>query len=146
MKRERRFRRITGVLSMTGAFALTACGGDGVDTTTIAKVLEAAPATVAADGTLVMSMFPAPGASQAAVDSLGRAGVASYGKRCGQLAAGTSTGGDPMLSAGGTPTFVVLVDVDAADLATAKGSGYFVATDEFMKSVKETFDCSSKSL
>ncbi len=139
-------RRIAGILSMAGMLALTACGGGGVDTTTVAKTLDAAPATVAADGSVNMSLFPAPGASQAAVDGLGAAGVASLGKRCGTLAAGTSSDGDPLLSAGGTPTFVVLVDVDSADLAKAKEAGYVVATDEFMKSVRETFDCASRSL
>ena len=91
-------------------------------------------------------MFPAPGASQAAVDSLRRAGVASLSKKCGQLSSGVSTGGDPLLSAGGTPTFVVLVEVDSNDLAKAKAAGYVVATDDFMRSVKETFACESKSL
>lgn len=146
MKRVSQERRITGILLMAGLLSMAACGGGGVDTTTVAKTLEAAPATIAADGTVVMSMFPAPGASQEAVDSLRRAGVESLGTKCGQLLAGTSAGGDPMLSAGGTPTFVVLIDVDSADLAKAKKAGYVVATDEYMKSVKETFDCSSKSL
>lgn len=117
-----------------------------MDTTTVAKVLSVSPGSVQADGSVVMSVFPAPGASQAEVDSLGRAGVASMGRKCGVLAAAVAPDGSEMLSAGGTPTFVVLVEVDSADLAKAKEAGYVVATDEFMKSVKETFDCSSKSL
>lgn len=147
MKRAgQQYRPMKGVLSVAVMLALTSCGGGGVDTATVAKALDAAPATVAADGSVVMSMFPAPGASQAAVDALGRAGVISISKKCGQLSSGVSTDGDLLLSAGGTPTFVVLVEVDSNDLAKAKEAGYVVATDDFMKAVKETFDCASKSL
>lgn len=141
MKSVSQYWRCAGVLSLAAMLALTACGGGGVDTVTVAKVLEASHGVVAADGTLTMSLFPAPGASQAAVDGLAMAGVASLGKKCATVSSPSG-----LLTVGGTPTFVVMVEVNSNDLTKAKEAGYFVANDDFMKAISKTFDCESRSL
>lgn len=146
MKRNGQCPLWVDLLSMAAMLTLSACGGGAAETVTVAKVLDQAPATVAADGTLVMSVFPAPGASQAAVDGLARAGVLSVSRKCGQLRFAVAADGSELLTLGGTPTFVVLVDVDSNDLDKAKQAGYVAATDDFMKSIREVFDCSSRSM
>lgn len=146
MKWVSRFASSAGILpAMAVVTVLTACGGGSVDTAMVAKALDAAPATVAADGTPIMSMFPAPGSSQLAVDTLAAAGVQSLGKKCGQAVSRVALNGDPMLSAGGTPSYVVLVEVASSDVEKAKAAGFVVASDDYLKTV-DVFDCATKSL
>lgn len=132
-------RRITSFICSAGAvsalattFALTACGGGGgdVETTTVAKTLDAAPATVSADGTIVLSTLPPKGASQLAVDSLSRIGVQTLSKKCGQTSL-VASNADRLLSAGGTPTFVVLLQVAATDADKAQSAGFVIAGDDY---------------
>jgi hypothetical protein len=127
---------IPGVVAVAALLAMTGCGGGETETVTVAKVL----------GPAAMSLFPDSKASQSAVEDLARLGVASLSKKCGRLASAEQAGGELLLNAGGTPTYVVLVEVDAADVAMAKEAGYIEATGDFMKAVAEMFECGSKSL
>lgn len=91
------------------------------------------------------SIFPPKGASDAAVQELTRLGVASFGKKCASFKDPVAPDGSILLTVGG-PTYMALVEIDASDLGRASQASYVDASGEFMKSVKETFDCKSRSI
>ena len=144
-KKARPLKPVQGLLLVASLLALHGCSGRDAETATVARTLEPLPATLAADGSERTSPFPPTGASLAAVDLLSRAGVASRSKRCGLRETNPPVHGDVLLSSGGTPTFVVLVEVSAADLAKAQDMGYFAVTAAYLKST-HVFGCASRSL
>lgn len=144
-KKPTRLQHVPGLLMLATLLALHGCGGRDAETATIARALAPVPATLASEGSERTSPFPPTGASLAAVDLLTHAGVASRSKRCGLRETNPPSDGDVMLSAGGTPTFVVLVEVAAADLAKAMDVGYFAVTAAYLKST-HIFGCASRSL
>lgn len=144
-KKPRILQHAPGMLLMATLLALHGCGGRDAETATVARTLEPLPATLASDGSERSSPFPPTGASLAAVDLLTHAGVALRNKRCGLRETNPPVDGDVLLSSGGTPTFVVLVEVSAADLAKAGDVGYFAVTAAYLKST-HVFGCASRSL
>lgn len=134
MKRKSRRLTIAGILTAAGLLVMTGCGGGEAERVTVAKQL--------APGSLV----PPENMSEAVVQELTRLGVPSFGKKCARLKPFLDSDGFPLLTVGGSGTWMLLVEIDASDLGRASQAGYVNASGDFMKSVAKTFDCELRSM
>ena len=114
---------------------LVGCGGGEEETLTVGTALRATNS----------SLFPAPGSAQKTTDTLSQAGVSVVGKKCSTFFSRDQDGNE-LLTVGGTPTYILLVDIKASGLDTAKALGFSLLAEDYLKSVNEIFECESRRL